>query len=391
MCMTENKQENLTGQLLENTVDDMAKKAEAEKIWGEAEIKLPNPHNAATPAVKMSWWGRHFGFMSAEAKLWFWSVLLLMICGGFYLGFWYACQQEEPIDVPYVTATNFYADKAAAEEAMKGYLGEDELLTILMLGCDMREGESSGRADTIMLAFVNIEDGAVNLLSIPRDTRVELAEGRGTTKINHAYAYGGMALTRKTISQFLDVEIDRYVQVDFEGFAGIIDALGGVEYNVEQRMYKPEENIDLQPGLQKLDGKKALAYVRWRGTPTADIGRIERQQKFLNAVLDQLMSSGTIFKLPKLMGEINESVTTDFKLSELKHLVEKYKEFPSVSFASDKLPGEDTRIEGISYWKYYPNQTAALVQQMKNFTLPDNDAPTPDENNGTAQNQNTGV
>ena len=91
------------------------------------------------------------------------------------------------------------------------------------------------------------------------------------------------------------------------------------------------------------------------------------------------------------MGEINESVTTDFKLSELKHLVEKYKEFPSVSFASDKLPGEDTRIEGISYWKYYPNQTAALVQQMKNFTLPDNDAPTPDENNGTAQNQNTGV
>lgn len=337
------------------------------------------------------WW-RHFGFMSARARAWFGLALAMMIFGGLYMGFWLSCQQPHPIDVPYVTSENYYADKEAAQAAIKDYLGDDDILTVLMLGCDMREGEKSGRSDTIMMAFVNLEKGAVNLLSIPRDTRVQLAEGKGTTKINHAYAYGGQPLTRKTIENFLDLEIDRYVQVDFNGFAAIIDALGGVEYNVEQRMYKPEESIDLQPGLQKLDGKQALAYVRWRGTATADIGRVERQQKFLNAVLDQVMSSGTIFKLPKLMTEINKSINTDFTMNELLALVEVYKEFPSVDFASDKIPGHDTRINGISYWEYYPNQTAALVKEMSEFTLPDNDAPSADQTgDGTAQTGNGGA
>lgn len=329
----------------------------------------------AAAAEPTGWWGRHFGFMSASARAWFYLVLALMVCGGFYLGFWGACQQTVPIDVPYVTSDNYFANKEAAQAAMKDYLGDDNILTVLLLGCDMREGESVGRADTIMLAFVNLEKGAVNLLSIPRDTRVALAEGKGTTKINHAFAYGGQPLIRKTIESFLDVEIDRYVQVDFEGFAGVIDALGGVDYNVEQRMYKPSESIDLQPGQQRLDGHQALAYVRWRGTATADIGRVERQQKFLNAALDQVMSSGTIFKLPQLLNKINQAVNTDFTLNELMALIEIYKEFPTISFASDKLPGEGAYINGISYWTYYPNQTAELVAKMRDFNLPDNDEP----------------
>lgn len=358
-------------------------KAEAEIAEvGLTEIAEEDEFDAKAFWKSRGFWGRHFGFMSTTAKAWFGLTLAIMLVGGIYLGFWYSCQQPHPIDVPYVTAENYFADKAAAEAAMKDYLGDDSILTVLLLGCDMREGEKSGRSDTIMLAFINLEEGAVNLLSIPRDTRVALAEGKGTTKINHAYAYGGQALTRKTIENFLDVEVDRYVQVDFNGFAAIIDALGGVEYNVEQRMYKPEENIDLQPGLQKLDGKQSLAYVRWRGTATADIGRVERQQKFLNAVLDQVMSSGTIFKLPKLMNEINQSISTDFTVNELLALVEIYKEFPTVSFASDKLPGEGQTINGISYWTYYPNQTAALVQKMSSFDLPDNDEAENDTDSG---------
>lgn len=381
--MTENKQNQ--NQLNEN-------KPNAD-IWGDGGAKderrelLEPKLDSAKPEVEddgkfgenRSFMWRHYGFMSLKAKAWFWLVLLMTLCGSLYLGFWAACQQPEPIDVPYVTAENYFADKAAAEAAMKDYLGDDNILTVLLLGCDMREGEKSGRSDTIMLAFINLEEGAVNLLSIPRDTRVALAEGKGTTKINHAYAYGGQPLTRKTIESFLDVEVDRYVQVDFNGFAAIIDALGGVDYNVEQRMYKPEENIDLQSGQQKLNGQQALAYVRWRGTATADIGRVERQQKFLNAVLDQVMSSGTIFRLPKLMNEINQSIDTDFTVNELLALVEIYKEFTSVSFASDKLPGEGKTINGISYWSYYPNQTAELVAKMSGFTMPDNDEPTTDD------------
>lgn len=322
-------------------------------------------------------WYRRFGFMSAEAKSWFAVVLMIMILGGFYLGFWAACQEETPIDVPYVTSENYFADKEAALAAMKDYLGDDGIMTLLLLGCDMREGENAGRSDTLMVAFVNLNEGAVNLLSIPRDTRVALAEGRGTTKINHAFAYGGEPLTRKTIEQMLDIEIDRYVIVDFEGFAGLIDAVGGIEYNVEIPMHRAVDNINLEPGLQVLNGHDALAYVRFRGTPTADIGRIERQQKFIKATIEQVMTTGTIFKLPQLAGVINEAIKTDFTLEEMVGLANIYKDFASVEFNSDMLPGEGVGINGISYWQYYPNQTAALVEQMKNFTLNNEPEPEP--------------
>ena len=139
-----------------------------------------------------SWWGRHFGYLSAEAKAWFWLVLLLLVCGGFYLGFWYSCQQPNPITVPYVTADNYVPSPEADPQLPRDYFGNDGVMTVLLLGCDMRDGEAAGRSDTIMLAFVNMESKAINLLSIPRDTRVELAEGKGTTKINHAFAYGGV-------------------------------------------------------------------------------------------------------------------------------------------------------------------------------------------------------
>ena len=333
-----------------------------------------------------SWWWRHFGFLSAEAKTWFWLVLLLLICGGFYLGFWYSCQQPNPITVPYMTAKSYVENHEEAPET-PDYFGEDGTITVLLMGCDMREGEKAGRSDTIMLAFVNAEQKAINLLSIPRVTRVELAEGKGTTKINHAFAYGGVALTRKTIESFLDVEIDRYVTVDFQGFADIIDALGGVDYEVEQRMYRPSENIDLQPGFQHLDGKSALAYVRWRGTATADIGRIERQQKFLSTALDQLMTTGTILRLPQLIGTINTYVQTDFSLKELTLLVNAFKDMSSVTFNSAMVPGNDDTINGLSYWIPFPNQTAELVRQMQTFTYnlpePEPEEPTePTEANG---------
>lgn len=318
--------------------------------------------------VSDSWWGRHFGYLSAEAKLWFWLVLLLLVCGGFYLGFWYSCQQPNPITVPYVTADSYVEDHREVPQTPPDYFGEDGTITVLLMGCDMRDGESSGRSDTIMLAFVNAEKKAINLLSIPRDTRVELAEGKGTTKINHAFAYGGVPLTRKTIENFLDVEIDRYVTVDFKGFADVIDALGGVDYDVEQRMYYPAENIDLQAGPQHLDGEAALSYVRWRGTATADIGRIERQQKFLSTVLEQVMSSGTILRLPNLIITINTYVQTDFTLPELTSLINVFKDVSSVTFNSAMVPGDGTMINGISYWQYYPNQTAELVEQMRTFT-----------------------
>lgn len=317
---------------------------------------------AAPPRLKRP---RNWRELTFEGKWWLICCTLLMVCGGFYLGFWYSCQKPNPIGVPYMTADSFYENQQAAQAVFKDYLGDDGVLTVLLLGCDMRDGEDVGRSDTIMLAFVDLQAGGINLLSIPRDTRVELAEGKGTTKINHAFAYGKVPLVRKTIENFLDLEIDRYVTVDFEGFADIIDALGGIDYNVEERMLNEWENIDLQPGQQHLDGSQALAYVRWREPLKADIGRVERQQAFLGAVLDKVMSAGTLFRLPKLLSSINNSIQTDFTLKELSSLVEIYQKFLSVGFNSAMVPGEGVYINGISYWQYDPAQTRELVASMQ--------------------------
>ena len=298
-------------------------------------------------------WGRHFGRMSVKGKLWFWLTLAAMVFCGFYIGFWISCQRDNPIDVPYVTSTSFIENKEQALAAAKDYLGEDGKMTILLLGCDIRANDV-GRSDTIMVAFVDLETPAVDLLSIPRDTYVDLADGKGKTKINHAFAYGGVPLTRKTVENFLGVEIDRYVQVDFQGFAALIDALGGIDYDVEMRMYRPSDNIDLQPGLQTLNGTDALGYVRFRGTPTADIGRVERQQKFLNAVADKVLSAGTVFKLPKLVGVVEDNVKTDLSSKELLSLIEVFKGATGNEMKTAMVPGDGQMIGGVSYW--VPNQ-----------------------------------
>ena len=103
-------------------------------------------------------------------------------------------------------------------------------------------------------------------------------------KINHAMAYGGIPLILDSVENLLNIKIDHYVKVNFDGFINVIDALGGVNIEVPCRMYKPLEAIDLLPGYQTLSGSEALAFVRWRGDGTGDYGRIERQQEFLTAV-----------------------------------------------------------------------------------------------------------
>jgi len=138
-------------------------------------------------------------------------------------------------------------------------------VNILVVGCD--EIENHGRADTIVLLSISPKTKDVLILSIPRDTRVEIP-GRGMDKINHAYAFGGEKLISKTVSSFLDVPIHFYAIADFNGFVNIIDELGGVEIDVEKEMHYVDKaggvEIHLYPGKQILDGEKSLQYIRFR-------------------------------------------------------------------------------------------------------------------------------
>jgi LCP family protein required for cell wall assembly len=185
--------------------------------------------------------------------------LALLFCMAFFLWIGFQLAYIYPLE-----ETEARPDK---EEGVTveppGVEEEDSKQVILVLGGDYRKGEV-GRTDTILLVFLDTKEKTVHILNIPRDTYVNIA-GKGIkTKINHAFAYGGVDMAKETVENFLNIEIDHYVDTDFDGFVSLIDALGGVQVDVEKRMYYPAENIDLQKGLQTLDGEQALAYVRYR-------------------------------------------------------------------------------------------------------------------------------
>lgn len=224
---------------------------------------------------------------------------------------------------------------------------EDNIEKILIIGVDQRAGEPS-RADTMMLAIINTDNPELQLLSIPRDTRT-IIPGRGYDKLNHAQAYGGPSLLMEAINDMLDIEIDGYVQLNFNSFKEIIDILGGVEYNVEIRMYNADENINLQPGKQVLDGDKALQYVRYRNS-TGDIGRVERQQKFIKELIDQKLKLRNVLKIPELVGEAHRSVKTNISLKDMVSIAMAMKELENEKVTSEILPGKAQYINGVSYW-----------------------------------------
>lgn len=226
--------------------------------------------------------------------------------------------------------------------------------TILIMGVDER-ADDVGRSDTLMVATIDPKLNKASLLSIPRDTRVRIP-GHGYDKINSAFAYGGEKLTQETVEDFLGVSIDHYVIVNVKAFQRIIDAIGGVDINVEKRMYyeDPWDDdggliIDLMPGMQHMDGKTAVTYVRYRDEE-GDIGRIERQQKFMKACMEKATSPSIIPKLPAVISEIFDAVRTDLSLRQMLEFAGSLKEAQRNGLTTDMVPGRGLYIDGVSYW-----------------------------------------
>jgi LCP family protein required for cell wall assembly len=223
-----------------------------------------------------------------------------------------------------------------------------DMLNVLIMGLDSRDQVC--RADTIMLLTLNNKTGSINIVSIPRDMRVNIP-GYGLDKINHAYAYGEVALSKEVVEEFLDIHIDHYVTTDFDGFVNIVDALGGIELEVEKEMiYKGiDVDINLQPGYQLLDGEKALQYVRWRSDAEADLGRVRRQQNFIKTLLQEIIAYKNILKFPRLLPEIAENIKTDLELNQAIKLANRLKSVEIEEINTFTLPGKSGKIAGISY------------------------------------------
>ncbi|MER5392510.1 LCP family protein [Saccharopolyspora sp. NPDC002686] len=197
----------------------------------------------------------------------------------------------------------------------------------LIVGSDSREGldpdtaeslhvgeADGGRTDTIMIAHVPDNDTPPTLISIPRDSDVPVP-GQGRTKINAAFAIGGPELLAQTVEQATGLRIDHYAEVGFGGFAGMVDAVGGVEMCLDQEMHDTKTGQTLQAGCQTLDGEKALTFVRMRysdATPRSDLDRVANQRKFIGALVEQASSFSTLinpFRTYSLADEGASSLT----------------------------------------------------------------------------------
>lgn len=240
---------------------------------------------------------------------------------------------------------------------------DDGKRTILIIGSDKREDEAA-RADTIMVAFLDTKLKTVKILSIPRDTYVYISERNQNTKINHAYAYGGVSMLQNTVEELLDIQIDNHIEVSFQGFVHAIDALGGITMDVEKRMYYPAENINLQPGEQKLNGEQALAYVRYRSDGMGDIGRIERQQHFLYALGDHVLRLSSLWRIPQFVSVFRENFYTDLKLKEMLFLANTYKGMDPSTVETRMIPGEAEYIKGVSYWISFRDEVAQMIAEL---------------------------
>ncbi|MDD3894973.1 MAG: LCP family protein, partial [Syntrophomonadaceae bacterium] len=226
---------------------------------------------------------------------------------------------------------------------------------ILVMGIDAQNAEENSRSDTMILVSIDKKSKDIAMVWIPRDTRVETGNNR-YNKINSINYVEGPEAAMQAVGELLDLKVDYYVTTNFGGFAKIIDILGGVHIDVPSDMkhYDPDPDlaINLSKGSQVLNGQDALRFVRYRGGPTADIGRTGRQQQFIKALADEMFSTKAVLKLPKLLPEIIENVHTNIPMKDMLYLAKTAKDFEQGNIITQTLPGYPYTEpkSGASYW-----------------------------------------
>jgi LCP family protein required for cell wall assembly len=214
---------------------------------------------------------------------------------------------------------------------------------VVLLGSDAR-GDEVSRSDTIV-----VTKAGGGMLAVPRDTLVDIP-GVGEDKINAAYANGGPELTIETLENLTGIRLNDYVVVNFGGVEEIVDAMGGITLTVDNpiRVGIDGRRVSIPAGTQELDGLQALAYVRYRGGPTADIGRIGRQQKFLRELAQQASSPANLLRLPATAAATWRNIDTNMNPLEAARFAIRTR-LSGIGDA-ELYPGTPQFIGGISYW-----------------------------------------
>jgi LCP family protein required for cell wall assembly len=226
-------------------------------------------------------------------------------------------------------------------------------ITILLVGVDKRKGDS-GRTDSMIVATVNPEKKTTTLVSIPRDTKTKIVSTTNpsknrVTKINAAYAYGGIEMTIDTVENFLNIPVDYYVQVNMEGFKDIVNAVGGIDVN---NQYAFElDGVTLKKGPQHLNGLQALEYARMRHQdPRGDFGRQDRQKEVITKVIHKGASISTLSNYNNILTALEDNIETNLTMDDIIGIQSNYK---AAAKSSNKVEITGDGKNTTSGWYYF--------------------------------------
>lgn len=285
-------------------------------------------------------------------KLIVFLLLIGAVIGAFFWGsVWVYDTFINPPQAKVAIADDKKDDKESKEE-----LGSR--INILLLGIDDGDSEAAAtepkRTDAMMLLSVDPEKNKVSVMSLPRDTRVVLPGHSSYSKLNSAYTYGGTVMAKQTVANLLKVPIHYYALANWKGFIDLVDLIGGVDLYVDNDMHYEDPwadlVIDIKHGFQHMDGKTAGKYVRFRSDELGDIGRVQRQQKFMKAAAEQMFSIQNIAKVPQLMRTLDKYIETDLNAPTMIKAANSFKIFGDDKIKTGMLYGQFDDTIGVSYW-----------------------------------------
>ena len=237
---------------------------------------------------------------------------------------------------------------------------------VLLLGSDARANDTASRSDTMILVRVDANVGKATLVSIPRDTKVEI-EGHGTQKINAAYAFGGPAGAVEAVEKMSGIEISHYAEIHFDELEKAVDQLGGIWVDVpvsSNQTGSSHSKYQFSAGMQKMSGEQVLAFARERyGYNEGDFQRAENQRIVVQSLADAVLSLPPT-DLPGTVQSLANCISTDYSLNELIELAQTFQSAEHYYFYSAMVPSTTQTIDGVSYTITLEDEWANMMQMV---------------------------
>ncbi|BDQ45995.1 MULTISPECIES: LCP family protein [Enterococcus] len=245
-------------------------------------------------------------------------------------------------------------------------LNNKEPFSVLLLGIDTGDDGrvEQGRSDTTIVATVNPRDKQTTLVSLARDTYVDIPGQGKQDKLNHAYAFGGASLAMDTVENYLNIPINHYVSINMAGLKELVNAVGGIEVN--NNLTFSQNGYDFTIGKISLDGEQALSYSRMRyEDPNGDYGRQERQRKVIEGIVQKVLSLNSVSNYQEILTAVSDNMKTDLSFDDMKKIALDYRSaFGKVK--QDQLQGTGFMQDGVSYQRVDEQELTRVQQELKN-------------------------